>query len=152
MTSCEKGRRYRAYIYADPERYARFRAKMRVYEARYRAKRRAIMAADAGILAAYKAYHKARNAANKDAVRVLKATDAVFYAVWRAQRRAEYAAKVKAAGKVYRPNCALRVPDWARFRQPILDTRSVFLFENRTPSQAAYARKLMREQFWRAGK
>ena len=77
--------------------------------------------------------------------------DAAAYAEYRARDRAYRAAHRRRRGE-YRPKLSMRLPDWALYGKSVLDTRSAFLIENRTPSQAAYARKLMREQFWRAGK
>ena len=142
----EKQRRYRAYVYADPDRYSKYRAMMRKHEAQYRAKRRAQMAVDPAMLAEFKSKHRVWIAKFHDKERLLKGTKAEYYAVWRAERRGRYAAKVIASGRTYRPNYAGRVPDWAKFRQPILDTRSVFLFENVTPSMRAYARQLAIER------
>ena len=148
ITNTEKSRRYRAKVYADPDRHAAYRAMMRAHEARYRARLRARLADDPAKLAAHKAKHRAWKARFDDKQRVLKATNAEYYALWRAEQRGRYAAKVASAGGHYHPNLRLRVPDWAKFRQPILDTRSVYLLENRTPSQTAYARDWVREHFF----
>ena len=77
--------------------------------------------------------------------------DAAAYAEYRARDRAYRAAHRRRRGE-YRPKPSMRLPDWALYGKSVLDTRSVFLFENRTPSQAAYALELAREQFGRIGK
>ena len=142
----EDQRKYRARMYADPYKYAEFRAKMREYERSYRARRRARFAANPQMLREYKAKHRAwkRKYSTKD--RLMKAMDAEYYAVWRAERRKAYATKRVAAGFAYRPTLSKRVPDWATFGRSVVDTASPWLIENITPSQRAYARELAIER------
>ena len=140
------GRDFRMRIYADAEKYAAFREKGREYERRYREKRRTILLANPLLLVAHKAKHKARKAAWDSKNRRRKAEDAEFYALYRAERRAKYAMKRRQNGKVYRGLPSMRVPDWAKFGQKILDASSQWLVENLTPSQRGYARELAIER------
>ena len=140
------GRDFRARIYADPEKYAAYREKCREYESRYREKRRAILLADPVLLAEHKAKHKRWKSAYDSKQRRRKAEDAEFYSLYRAERRAVYAMKRRQNGKVYRGLPSMRVPDWEKFGQKILDASSPWLVENLTPSQRGYARELAIER------
>ena len=104
---------------------------------------RARMAADP----VFAAHWRAKNAArikryNEKMLRISPG----FYARYRMYRRVCYAKRAVLSGKPYRALYSRRIPDWCVKGGGIIDYRSQWLIENRSPAQRAYARELAMER------
>ena len=126
----------RAKRAADPE-------KARELYRQYNQRRKARMAADPIFAAHWRAKHAARI---KRYTEKMLRISARFYALFRLYRRKSHAKKAVLSGKAYRALYSRRIPDWCVKGGGIIDYRSQWLIENRSPAQRAYARELAMER------